>query len=393
MSALAKLPGDPGLIHETAEALAAAGEQLGALTDVCYGLREATWDSPAGQQFAARVAGPPRVFSALARRYGLAAQALHAYADAFAAAQARSAHAAERFDRACDTLAVLAPQVGAAADPFEGARRQAQYAAWDRARTDAESSWYAALHEYRAADARCAALLEAASHDELTDSWQYTALHTAQREGARVSAVGMAPTPWTKAVGAIAGGISTAAMVADKVIYGEGSWRQIGGNAALSAVGSGGRALTYAARAGVPALGPAERLGLGSRLVRGAQAETRDKLTAWRPSSHVGPAGPGVTVPRAGRHARRPNPLSDTTIVRWGQQANRRGSAALVAGRDVAVKTVEQRYLVDYRLALRAGPEAQKLLYAGWGVQSALKTSEAVGRVRAWRTVRDDDPS
>lgn len=393
MSALAALPGDAGLIRATAQALAAAGEQLGALTDVVYGLHEATWDSPAGQQVVARMAGPPRVFSAMARRYGLAAQALHAYADTFATAQGRSASAAQRFDHACDTLGVLARQVGAARDTMERARLQAQCAAWERTRADAEASWYAALRDYRAADALCAALLKAASHDDLTDSWHYTALHVAQRDGACVSAVGLVPTPWTKAVGAVAGGVSTAAMVAGKLIYDEGRWGQIGTVAALSTVGSGGRVLIHAARAGVPALGPAERLGLGSRLVRGAQAETRNRLTAWRPSSHVRPAGPTLRTSGTGRHATPPSHLSYTTVVRWGQQASGKGYAGLVAGRDLAAKGLEQRYLADYRLALRAGPEAQRLLYAGWGVQAGLTAYDKVGRARSDRTVHDEDRS
>ncbi|GEM_PF-4237780 len=394
MSSLERLPGDPDLIHETAQALAAAAEQLGGLTDVVYGLREAHWDSLAGRQFASRMTGPPRVFSALVRRYGLAAQALHTYADAFALAQRHSALAAERYDLATDTLAALWPLVGAAGDDTERARLQASCAQWQQCQADAEASWYAALHDYRAADARCAAQLDAATRDAITDSWAYQASHFVQNEGARVAMVGSLPSPWTKAIGVVAGGLSASAMVANKVFYDEGSWSGIGASAALSAVGSSGRVLKYAAKAGVSAIGPAEELGLGSRLLRGARAEAGGRLTAWKPSSHVtvdGPTFGAGPAGRAGRHAAPPADLSGTKVVRWGQVSVRKAQAGVQAGRDAAVKSFEQKYVADYRLALRGGPEAQKLLYGAWGVEGGLQAYKQAGKVRAYVAGRDDD--
>lgn len=393
MSALETLPGDPGLIHETAQALAAAGEQLAALTDVVYGLRDASWDSLAGHQFATRMAGPPRVFSALARRYQAAAQALHTFAEEFALAQQHSALAADRFDHANDTLAVLEAQAGTAPDEGARARVQVQHAAWDLCRSDAEASWYAALTAYREADRRCAARLAAASQDELTDSWQYATLHAVQSDAGAVSAVGVVPTPWTKAVGVVAGGISTAALVADKVVYGEGSWSGIGAGAALSAVGSGGRVLRYAATAGTSAIGPAERLALGTRLARGARAETRSRLTAWKPSSHVKVQTPSFGADRPGRHVAVAGELSERNVVRWGQVGGRNAYAGLVHGRDQAVKGFEARFANDYRLALGAGPEAQRLLYGAWGVEGGLKAYNKTSSLRARRPDPGDGPA
>ncbi|MEO7070605.1 MAG: hypothetical protein ABI131_08955 [Nostocoides sp.] len=393
MTSLERLPGDPGLIHETAQALAASGEQLGGLTDVVYGLREAHWDSLAGQRFASRMTGPPRVFSALARRFGLAAQALHAFADTFDLAQRHSGRAAERHHLALDTLAVLDLQIRAARDDVGRARLWAEYAAWDQSRAEAEASWYVALHEYRAADARCAAQLDAAGHDEISDSWPYRAVHIAKDDGARVAMVGLAPMPWTKAIGVVAGAISTAALVTDKVVYDEGSWGDIGASVALSAVGSTGRLLTYASKAGVPAIGPAERLGLGGRLARGVQVEARGRLASWKPSSHVSGQAPRVSSASAGRHVAPPSALSDVGPVRWGQMAGRPAYARLVAGRELAVKSVEQRYLADYRLALRAGPEAQKLLCGAWGVEAGLKAYVTIGTARVYVARREDNRS
>lgn len=377
MTGFETLPGDPELVLETAGQLAATGEQLGGVRDLLLRLSTAEWDSSAGRAFGRRLDAAPLVLAAVSRRYGEAALALRAYAVELDAAQRLSRDAAWRRASALD--AIVAVERQRASTPDEVQRRHLD-ALRDEHRASmvrAEQSWGTATTRFMVADARCAATLAALADDEIEDSWQYHWSHIASTSLGTASVLGGVPNPWygiTAPLSVVAGALQTGVDIGIKIVYDEGSWKEIGVGLALSATAAGAGVLKAGARAGAPFIGPVRGLTAGERLSIGA----RERLWTNPPWRIRSASGQDVVrrLPLPGpRHAAEPTSL--------GGRAAQRARAGLDAA-------VERRILDDLRVATRNGPQALAFLGGSWTLEGGTKAVARARQVQAMQQDRTD---
>ena len=408
MSGLPPLPGHPGAVRLLADRLASTAQRLSALASVVARLRDgATWDGPAGEAFGARLREIGPVLDAVATRLGGAAAPLRALAAAMEEAQAVITTTVLEVDEAEHAYAVLeeraAVLVGAGLE--EGSPdllvvRHLQIEQVEAQRV-ARARHGAAAERFRAADARCAALLRALSLDGIADPLPYRVLAGVSSAGHDVATLAPVATvvPELKPVVAVADGAAVAADAALLVAYDEGDAGQLAVAAGLSAAGAFGGVLRLGSTAG------AERTAAGvvstatltarQRVALGVVKQARARRDALRATFRVPPAR-GTSSALIGGPAPRSSALTGPGLGRGlfvPAVVNRLGAGArraAVGARVAAQQRVDRAFLDDWRLATANGPQAQRMYTAGVTLEVAATgaAKSGVGRSEGGGNVR-----
>jgi hypothetical protein len=388
VSGLPPLPGDPGAVRLLADSLAGTAQRLSALAGVLARLRDgATWDGPAGDAFGARLSGTAPVLDAVAARLGGSAAPLRALADAMAQAQVVVSAAVLDLDEAEHTYAVLEDRAAALRaagrsedDPDLLVVRHLQVDQVE-AQQVARARHAAAAERFRAADARCAAIVRSLTVDGLADALPYRVLVGVSSTGQAVASLEPLATvvPELKPVVAVAGPVAVAADTALLVAYDEGDARALATNAAMAATGAFGGALrtgaTLGARRTAAGIVSTARLTSAQRVARGVVHEARARRDALRASFQVPPSR-GTASSLAGGPAIRPVATAGgfgaglTMPVMVGRL--RSGARQAVRGVNTAARQRADRvFFDDWRLATANGPQARRMYAAGTTLQVA----------------------
>lgn len=368
MISLAPLSGSPDVAETLASSLQEAARTIGAAEGALSLVRPgAAWDTPAGRAFEARVQSLPHGLGLMAERYAGAAAALRAFAAEFREAQlvcTREAVAHAELSRSAEHLMASIDARGVPAT--EGDR--AEVGVMERRRQEAilqmqasERRYAAAYERYQGADRRCAAVLDGLSHDSLDDSLVYRGMTGVQGgAGSVAQSVGAASLvmPELAPVAAIAGGVALGADVGVKAVLGEGSWRAIGTEAGMSAMGVGG---TLLKKSGVTS-------GAISGRHRAAGRPTATELLAKGGRDYL-KNPPWKLAPVDESRLRIPAAFGPR------EPLSRRLRAAITKAADKAV-------LDDWRAATANGRNGQAMLAASYGVKGAEKALTAYPKVK-----------
>lgn len=398
MSGLPPLPGNPAGVHEVADRLEATARRLAALAGVLSRLRDgATWDSPAGVAFGARLREVPPVLDAVADRIGGAVAPLRSLATEMEEAQAvvswavrddaeaEQAYAALE-DRAYALLAAGSGEHSPEVLVVRGLQREQV-----EIRTAAAQRHRGAVDRFHEADARSAAVIRALAVDDVADSLPYRLLAGLSSAGHDLATLGPLATAAPE-LGPVAAASDAAGTVADGallVAYGEGDWRQLGVGAALLAAGGLGGALRRGAVEGAErttegvtvtrSLTARQRLALGTvkevrarrDALRAARAVPTERGTA---SALLG--GPETRPPRASPPAGAPAPTAGSVLRTRARQV-----------RALAVARADRMVLDDWRLATANGATAQRMYAGGASLEVG---SAAAARLAGPRPAPDD---
>lgn len=373
---LAPVEGDPEAVRGLARALRSGADRLAQVNGVLTGIKAgASWDSPAGEVFEAAVQQSPPVIDALIDRYAGAALALMTFADALETVQRQARASSEDHRSAWDDLRVLEElAVLARADPVAAeAVRRRQGEAMGRV-MEAERAHARAWDDFRTADRHLARRLRALADDILDDAWHYSVFATGDRFGEELAAVppALRRTSGTAVIGAAADAVGTASQVGLLVLYGEGSWKQLGVNTGARALGFGAQGIRTGALAGSRAtsgLADGRRGYVGDELSTGQRflVGTRDEIHRAQPRLARAldrPHPPSrLVVPRS------PLPvMRATTDLPLGRKAQvwRAQAAAVVRRR------ADEAFLDDWRAATAGGRNAQVMFTAGTTLQHAV---------------------
>jgi hypothetical protein len=373
---LPPVEGDPESVRALAAGLRSGAARLAQVNGVLTGIKAgASWDSPAGEAFEAAVHRSPPVVDALIDRYAGAALALMTFADALEVAQQQARASSESHrDASLELRALEELAVTARTDPVAAeAVRRRQGEAMGRA-MQAERRHARAWDEFRTADRLLARRLRALADDILDDPWHYSVLATADEGAQELAAMPPAArrTSVTAALGATADVVGAGSRVALLVLYGEGSWKQVGVDAGVRALGVGARGLKAGAVAGSrptsdldgrtrahlgEELSPRQRLGTG----------VRDELHRTRPSlaRTLDPSGgpSRMVVPLAALE-----PMRSTKNLTPGEKAQvwRAHTTA------IARRRADEAFLDDWRAATAGGAGAQRMFVAGVTLERTL---------------------
>ncbi|KGN41784.1 putative T7SS-secreted protein [Knoellia aerolata] len=389
---LAPVEGDPACVRELARALRSGAGRLAQVNGVLTRIKAgASWDSPAGEVFEAAVQQSPPVVDALIDRYAGAALALMTFADSLEAVQHRARAASESHQDALHEYRMLEElAVTVTADPVAAeAVRRRQGETMGRV-MEAERRHARAWEDFRDADRYLARRLLALADDVLDDSWHYSAFARAEGFAEELAAVppALRRTSVTAALGTVADVVGTASQVGLLVLYGEGSWKQVGINAGARTLGLGAHGLKGGALAGSRAtssLADARRGYVGESLTARERVVigTRDELHrvhprlartldgAVPPSRMVVPLDPLPVMPA-------------TTNLPLGRKAQVwRAQAGALARR-----RVDEAFLDDWRAATAGGAGARRMFVAGVTLEHAVPPA----RSAAAAAVTDGEP-
>ncbi len=317
MTVLDPIPGDADAVIALAASLEGSAEDLRSILRSARAMSAGSvWDGPAGQAFGERLGELGPVLQRVVDRYLAAAAALRAYAPDLEAAQQRAQAAIEEGDDATAQVQAIEERLSslaASGQPWEFAEIQAEVG---RQRLQvgrqlaAEAAHAQAWDDVQAADDVCAEALDRAAEDGIADPGLYRLLVSVADWGSQAGQVGpiglampeFAPILTTLAT---AGTIAEAGLL---LFYDEGSWSQLGVDAALTGVGFAGKSLKLGATAGAVkgvngryaverALSTRERLGLGlraqtTRAVAGLHGAGKVPDLAATPVSIAGFAAP-----------------------------------------------------------------------------------------------------
>ena len=390
MSGLPPLPGDPGAVRLLADRLTGTAQRLAALAGVLARLRDgATWDSPAGDAFGARLREVAPVLDAVAARLGGSAAPLRALADAMAEAQVVVSAAVLDLDEAEHAYAVLEDRAVALCaagrqdhDPDLLLVRHLQVDQVE-AQQVARARHAAAAERFREADARCAAVLRSLTVDGLADALPYRVLVGVSGAGHAVAALGQVATvvPELKPVVAVADAAAVAADATLLVAYGEGDGRQLATDAGLAATGTLGGVLrtgaTLGARRTADGIVSTGRLTAAQRVARGAVHEARARRDTLRASFRVPPArgtASSLTGGPAPRSVAGAGFRAGLTIPAMTAQLRSGARRAAQGVNTAARQRVDRAFLDDWRLATANGPQAQRMYAAGATLEVTRKT-------------------
>lgn len=365
---LPPIEGDPESVRALSRSLRSGAAKLAAMNAVLVQIKAgASWSSPAGELFETAVQKSPPVLDALIDRYAGTALALLTFSEELEQAQvrdtaARARHAAST--RAYFNLEDLV--VAARGTPQEVELAQRQNHAME-ALVCAERDHVSAWESFSRADHRLAQRLRQLADDILDDSGFYTVLATMDEFSQEVSSIppvsrrlpvlGLIGT-----AGDVAGGVSGVAL---RVLYGEGSWKEVGVNAAARGAGLGAKGLTSGSLVGSRA---ASGLADGKRVYAGDRLSTKERfLIGTREELHkqhpkLGRRLDGsipqsrMVVPLDNMPAMAPTkglPLESKVQI-WRSQA-----------RVVTRHQADQLVLDDLRAASAGGANARRMFIAG----------------------------
>ena len=365
---LQPLPGNPDGIRLLADRLDSTARRTAAITGVLARLRgSATWVSPAGEAFGARLGEVPPVLDAVSARLGGAAGPLRSLADAIEEAQRVVEGAIRDVSDAQATYAVLEDRASALVGTGLGEDspdvlvvRHLQREQL-RVREVAQARHAAALERFREADRQCSATLRALSAGALADSGLYRLASGASTVGRDLASVGSvaAAVPQLKGVAFVGGAVGAVGDAALLVGYDEGSWSDLGTSLALTATGGAGGVLKAAGTAGARRTASGvvvtRRLTAQQRLAVGVATQARARRDAIRARFEL-PPDRGTPSRFLGAPARAPvtAPLLKVTREQVVQRV-----------RSAARAKADQAFLDGWRLASANGPQAQKMYAAG----------------------------
>lgn len=386
---LQPIEGDPDSVRALAATLTSGAARLASVNSVLVGIKAgASWDSPAGELFEAAVRESPPVIDALIDRYAGAAAALRSFAASLEEAQAlaRSASAA-RHEAHDEHRRLEECAVAAQADPVTSEqvrRRQGEAMARMMA---AEQQHDRAWDAFTRADRHLAARLRTLADDILDDPWHYTAFAKADEMSQELSAI--PPVARRASFVGVLAATGDAAGLASQVgllmIYGEGSWKQLGINTGARVAGVGARGLRTGALAGSA---PATRLSDGRRIQVGEKLSTtrrfvigtREAIPSANPvlgrvlrgDGAIGSSRMAVPLDRLPAMP----PTAGLPIAAKVQVWRARGVAA-------ARRQAETAVLDDWRAATAGGRNAQMMFAAGSTLERVVPKAQAAA-TNAW---------
>jgi hypothetical protein len=353
------LAGRPEGLRVLAGSLMGGAARLSAVNTVLLGLRAgAHWQSDSGRLFEAAVQAPPPVIAAVIERYAGAAGAIRALAAELEECQEEVTAALCSHREGWRRHDVLLDRLGFASDPGERA-------CLERAIHDelvvidaAQRRHAAAVERHTEADRRCARQLQALADDVLADPTGYTVLVTTKAVARPVATTGsLLPGP-LRLVGVAGVSAGVGSVVGLLLLYGEGSWKQLGLNALTSVVTTAGSVLVAGSLVGGKVV-----LEAGQRVftksanpstlarVRSGVRSTRDdwiSATRRRLGLPVAPTPPRVPD--------RPT---------FG------GGSPLRKVANLAQKKVDDAFVNNWQLATANGKGAQTMFVAGITTQKA----------------------
>jgi hypothetical protein len=372
---LAPIEGDAEAVRALARTLRGAAAKLTSMNAVLVGIKAgASWDSPAGELFEAAVQQSPPILDSLIDRYAGSAIALMTFADELEPAQARAKAAISRHQvstREYLRLEDLLASVMGTPDQVVVEDRQRHALQVMRS---AEDDHAVAWESFTAADRHLAHRLRQVAHDLLDDSAFYSVLARLDEFSQEVSSVPPVSRrlPVLSALGTagdLAGGVSGVALV---LLYGEGSWKQVGVNVAASGTAMGAKGLKSGALAGSR---PMSRLADGRRAYAGEQLSTRDRfLIGTREELHRKYPKMGRTVDGHLPESRLVVPLATVPAMlpTKGMPLGEKAKLWRAQARAVSQRQVDKVFLDDLRAASAGGANAQRMFVAGSTLERAV---------------------
>lgn len=362
--------GHPEAVLELARAMDLGAMRLAAIHGAMAPISTTgTWESPAGAEFGMAMARVVPTFAALIERYTGAVTALRDYAANLETAQVRDRQARERHRVADDALRRLESEESALrSSPADhelnlAAQRQERWRM--REQEEAQRTLRA---EFATADGRCAAKLRALAADRLTDGATYDIISNTNDTTTKLGplALGVAFTA-LRPLSAINGVLNSTSQFAMLVLYQEGSWKEVGINAALSAVGLSAASLKFAATHGgklVEGTAVGKYVATGTRLKAGARRAGANRVESYVQKFSPRSQASAKTTTKA------PLPHDQNQSLRY-----RTG---------VKIRTaLDDKVLNHWKVATAGGANAQRLYVAGLATSTGHKAGTNVPKVVA----------
>lgn len=381
---LVPLDGDPVAVRDLASKLTSGAGRLAEINAALASIKAgADWDSPAGEKFEVMVHESPPLLDGLIQRYATSAEVLRAFASDLETAQLQDSTARRRLadavaeDRLLETLA--AANTGNPEMTLQIQTQQREVA--DRV-FEIRALHESATADFAEADLRLARRLRALADDSLEDSWHYRAVATVDETAASISsgisslgkvvpfgdvAFGMVPGgSQVVVVTATATALSGAAL---RIIYGEGSWKQVAANS-LGAVKVTGKTMQLA---GVAGSNPVSKLVTRQRTYVGQKMSTTERLgQGARARLHESKPWLAKSLDPKGPLGRTHVPLTEPKLgalkgLSAAEKAGRFGAYAKAK----AVHTADVQFRDGFRAASAGGDNAKKLYVAGSVLEKA----------------------
>lgn len=371
------LNGHPDVLRGMATTMQGTAARMRAQARVLAMLRRgATWQSPAGVAFGARLKVMPTTLDQAVHRYAAAARALRGLASAMDKSQPVVTQAIADWREAERQILSLQGRIddlissGADRDSTQVLRLGQAQTELVGTQNNLVKAHDEAWRLFRAADARCAAVLAATARDCVSDTTAYRTVN-----GARATAAGVEETvgafsvvaPEFAPVATVAGTVARTGELGMLVFYDEGSWKALGVNAAFTATGSIGGALVKGSLAGSRRVGSTiigtPSMTTGQRIKEGIRLQTHQEKNALR--SSVG--RPEKPLPPATRT--HPEVVSTTRGGSAPKEAGRvEQTLAQVSGVDgQRVRQAREEWL----LASAGGGNATRMYVAGEALKEA----------------------
>ena len=372
--------GDADAIRAVASGLQSSAAVFDGVQRTLFTLRVgAVWDDAAGRRFGEIVGELQPVLDAVADRYAGAVGGLRRLASVLEETQPVATRAIREHDLAQQRYVTLEnlvetrlaePGCTGEGDPRVAALRRDQQEQL-RIVTRSQVAHRRALETFEATDREVAARLRALADDAVSDTRTYRFVAATSRVGHDVESLGpyALAAPEFAPVFAAAGAAGTAADAGLLLFYGEGSWREVAEQVAVSAAGVAGGGLVKGA-----VMGTAQRQGrwvveesldTGVRVRRGmndsAHEAMQDYVASLRmPVDKVAAPARAYPIGAAGLRAR---------------------------ARDTVRHQLDERFLDDLRRASAAG--TRPMYVAGATLRATPKVRD---RVERWRTRDDQEP-
>jgi hypothetical protein len=402
---LVPVSGSTPVIRETAAGLRQLATAVDGIHAQLVDLRSlATWESRAGERFAAALALLPTALDQVRHRYLTAAGALEEFASHHELAAAETERQAVAHRSAHDDVFAAEAEITIAAlDPAQTDRLPRLYAVQRDAIARAMAAEEAFFHAWRAfegAAEECRDRLRAAARDAIVDTGTYDAVHgvrsAAQSMTLAFAVAGTLPTP-VKAFSVPAAGVGASVVLAADVLllvgYGEGSWRSVGETAVWNVAGRGAATMSRAAGIGAvkaangqwsgQQLRTAERLRLGRAELAEDLARQREALRTPVADRHLYPAVVGGTraqmigpqQPLRMRTMRALETSIDTKIMgvndRWQMAVAGGGNAVVLQSSSTVISTAArlrsgQQHLDTARTTVPPAAERTRRRWEDW---------------------------
>ncbi|MFC7488338.1 putative T7SS-secreted protein [Knoellia sp. CPCC 206453] len=372
---LAPIEGNPEAVRALSRTLRAAATKLTSMNAVLVGIKAgASWDSPSGELFEAAVRQSPPILDSLIDRYAGAAGALMTFSDELDPAQTRANAAISRHEGSTREYFrledVLASVMGTPEQAVVEERQKHALQAMHSAQDDHTAAW----KSFTAADQHLARQLRHLAHDILDDSAFYSVLAKMDEFSQELTYIPPVTRrfPLVSALataGDLAGGVSGVSLL---LLYGEGSWKQVGINVAASGTVMGAKGLKTGSLA---ASRPMSRLADGKRVYAGEQLSTKDRFfIGTREELHKKYPKLGSAVDPRVPESRMVIPLAklESMLPTKGMPLGQKAKIWRAQAKSVSQRQVDKVFLDNWRAASAGGANAQKMFVAGSTLERAV---------------------